>query len=125
MDGASLVPIPSRSEGLPNVAKEPALMARPVVATCVCGLPEIILHQQTGLLVEPEDVSALSEAVVFCLDHPEESARMGQTARAHVRERFSWDAYVEACDSLYRRLVKTPTDSHNHTIWSERVIGTE
>ena len=108
MDGASLVIIPSRSEGLPNVAKEAALVARPVVATRVGGLPEIILHQQTGLLVEPEDTSALAEAMVFCLDHPEESARMGQTARAHARERFSWEGYVEACDSLYRRLARAP-----------------
>src|SRR5262249_3612688 len=54
LNGATAVVIPSRQEGLPLVAVEAALMARPVVATRVGGLPEAIVHQQTGVLVEPE-----------------------------------------------------------------------
>ncbi len=105
MNTATLVVIPSRSDGLPNVAKEAALMARPVVATRVGGLPEIIVHQQTGLLVDPEDSAALAEAIVFLLDHPQESVWMGQAARARVQEVFGWDRYVEAYDALYQKLI--------------------
>lgn len=107
MNTASLVVIPSRNdglEGLPNVAKEAGLMARPVVATRVGGLPEVIAHKQTGLLVEPEDSSALAEAMAFLLGHPEEFTRMGQAARLHVQNLFSWERYLDAYDALYQKL---------------------
>ena len=55
----TLVLIPSRHEGFPSVAVEAALMGRPVVATNVGGLAEIVLHGDTGLLVPAEDSEAL------------------------------------------------------------------
>lgn len=103
---ATVVVIPSRSDSLPNVAKEAALMARPVLATRVGGLPEVVVHRKTGLLVKPEDPSALAEAVVYLLDHPVEATLMGQSARLFVQEVFSWDHYVDAYDSLYQNLAK-------------------
>lgn len=84
---------------------EAALMARPVVATRVNGIPKIVLHRQTGLLIKPEDSSALAEAIEFVVFHPEESAEMGQAARVRVKNDFSWDHYVKAYDSLYRKLI--------------------
>jgi glycogen(starch) synthase len=105
MNTATLVVLPSRSEGLPQVAMEAGLMARPVAATRVGGLPEVIAHQQTGLLVEPENSAALAEAIMFLLGRPDESIRMGQAARLRVQEVFSWDRYVDAYDALYRKLV--------------------
>jgi glycogen(starch) synthase len=101
----TLVLIPSRDDGLPNVAKEAGLMARPVVATQVGGLPEVILHQDTGLLVKPNDPDALATAALHLLENPEEAARMGQSARARVQELFDFERYVDAYDALYRRLI--------------------
>jgi glycogen(starch) synthase len=102
---ATLVVMPSRSEGLPLVALEAALMARPIVATRVGGLPEVVLHQENGLLVEPEDHNALAEAMAMLLDQPETARSMGEAARCRVQTVFSWDRHVNAYDALYRQLV--------------------
>jgi glycogen(starch) synthase len=100
-----MVVMPSRWEGLPQVAMEAALMARPVVAARVYGLPEIVVHGQTGLLVGPEDSSALADAIEFLVTHPEQAAQMGQTARERVKKEFSWEHFVDAYDELYRKLI--------------------
>jgi len=102
---ASLVVMPSYREGLPLVAIEAALMGRPVVATLVGGLPEVVVHQKTGLLVQKDDVHALSEAISFLLSHPAESVRMGEAARSRSLEVFSLERCVDSYEALYSKLV--------------------
>ena len=102
---ATIVVMPSRWEGHPSVALQAGLMARPVVATRVGGLPEIIVHEQTGLLVEKEDVAGLADALSFLLEHPEKATQMGQAARQRVQEVFSWEQCVSAYATLYRQLI--------------------
>ena len=104
---ATVVVMPSRWEGLPNVALQAALMARPVVGTRVGGIPEIVAHQETGLLVEPEDSPALAEAIALLLGGREIATRMGQAARVRVQREFGWEGYVDAYDALYRKLIRT------------------
>lgn len=101
---ATLVVVPSRHEAFGGVAAEAALMARPVVATRVGGLPEVITHRATGLLVEPEDPAALADAIAFLLSHPETAEQFGQAGRRQAQERFALEPYVDAYDALYRRL---------------------
>jgi len=105
MNSATLVVIPSRNEGLPNVAKEAGLMGRPVVATRVGGLPEVVFDEVTGLLVDPEDPGALARAIVRLLDDPVASVQLGQSARGKVAEIFDFERYVDAYDALYRQLI--------------------
>lgn len=105
VNSATLVVMPSRSEGFPLVALEAALMARPVVAARVGGLAELVLHEETGLLVEPEDSNALSDAIIFLLDHPKAASQMGQAARERARDVFSWERCVHAYEAVYRKLV--------------------
>jgi glycogen(starch) synthase len=102
---STMVIMPSRWEGLPSVVLQAAMMARPVVATRVSGLSEVVVHQHTGLLVEPEDGSGLAEAIALLLDQPERAMRMGQAARHRVQELFSWEQCVGAYDALWRRLI--------------------
>ena len=104
---ASMVVMPSRWEGLPSVALQAASMARPLVATRVGGLPEIVEHQRTGLLVEPEDPGSLAKAMTFLLEHPETAGKLGAAGRSRVREVFSWGSCVDAYDALYRQLAGT------------------
>lgn len=106
MNTVTIAVIPSRSESFSLVALEAALMARPVVAAHVGGIPEVVVHQQTGLLVEPENSDALAEAMAFLLDHSATATRMGQAARRRAQRVFSWERQVHAYDALYRRLVK-------------------
>jgi glycogen(starch) synthase len=101
---ASVLVLPSRLEGLPLVALQAAQMARPVVATSVGGLPEVVLHQETGLLVEPENSSALAQAIQYCLRNPAAAKQMGQTAWLQAQRSFSWQRHIDAYDVLYQRL---------------------
>jgi len=105
INAATLVVVPSRGwEALPFVALEAALMARPVVAARDGGLPEIVVHRETGLIVEKEDSGALAEAISFLLEHSEAARKMGHAARRRVREFFTLESCIDAYDALYRRL---------------------
>jgi glycogen(starch) synthase len=105
INASTFVVMPSRSEALPLAALEAALMARPLVATRVGGLPEVVVHGQTGLLVEPGDSVALAKAMAFVLEHPEKANQMGQAARSRAIKLFSFERQVAAYDALYRELV--------------------
>ena len=83
------------------------MMARPIVAAQVGGLPEVVVHEETGLLVKPEDPKGLAEAIVFLLDRPEVAHRMGQAAQSRTKNTFRWERCVDAYDALYRHLGKT------------------
>jgi glycogen(starch) synthase len=119
LNTASVVVVPSREEAFGIVALEAASMARPVVATRVGGLPEVVVHEQTGLLVEKDDPDALSEAVTSLLAHPDTAARMGDTARRRAIQDFrlerSVDAYVELYQHVTREVTHVPaSDSLPH-----------
>jgi glycosyltransferase involved in cell wall biosynthesis len=69
-------------------------MARPVVVMRVGGLPEVVMHQKTGLLVEQDNREGLTEAMGFLLEHPAAAAHMGQAARRQVLRVFT---AISAC----------------------------
>jgi glycogen(starch) synthase len=102
---ATLVLIPSRLEGFGLVALEAGSMARPVVATRVGGLPEVIVHEETGLLTESENSEALAGAIELLLEQPEKAERMGRAARERAQREFGWERYVDVYDGLYRKLI--------------------
>jgi glycogen(starch) synthase len=106
LDSATAVLVPSRDEAFGLAALEAAWMARPVVASRVGGLPEVVEDGTTGLLVEPESVEALAGAVVDLLLHPDTAASMGQAARRRAETSFGGEQYADAYDDLYRRLVR-------------------
>ena len=104
---ATLVLVPSRLEGFGLVALEAGAMARPVVATSVGGLPEVIVHEETGLLVNQESSPALADAISLLLDHTEVAVQMGEAGRRRVEEVFSWERCVDAYDTVYQKLAAT------------------
>jgi glycogen(starch) synthase len=105
VNDATMLLMPSRDDSLPLVALEAAWMARPVIAARVGGMPEVVAHEETGLLFESENAGALADAVSFMLHNPQAAIRMGQAARRRVRKVFSWEGHVDAYDALYRRLI--------------------
>ena len=105
LNGATIVVMPSHREGLPTVALEAALMARPVVGTRVGGVPEVILHQKTGWLVPPRDENALAEALLLLLNEPRIAIALGKAARIRAQEIFRFERYVDAYENLYRKLI--------------------
>ncbi len=62
----------------------------PVVGTSVGGIPDVVIHKRTGLLVEPESPAALAAAINGLLDSPAEAEKMGARARRWVRRKFDW-----------------------------------
>lgn len=101
----TLVVVPTRDfESFSLVALQAAQMGRPVVATRTGGLPEVVLHEQTGLLVEPEDPDATARAIATLLDDPALAIRLGESARRRARTVFIWDRHVAAYEHLLARL---------------------
>lgn len=98
--GIDLVVIPSRYEGFCFVAAEAALAARPVVATRVSSLPEVVDEGRTGVLVEPEDPAALAQAIVALVGSPERAVAMGLEGRRRAREMFAPEAIHEELEGL-------------------------
>ena len=74
----------------------------PVVATRICGLPELVADGETGLLVRPGDPEALAEAIIHLLNDSNLSERMGGASRARVERLFSWDKTVAALEHVCR-----------------------
>jgi glycogen(starch) synthase len=105
INSVTLVVMPSREDSFPLVALEAALMGRPLVATRVGGLPEIIVPMETGILVDKEDCDGLTKAIAFLLDRPQEAMRMGEAARLRAQAIFRWERHVDAYDALYQTLI--------------------
>jgi glycogen(starch) synthase len=105
---STIVLMPSRQESLPLVALEAALMGRPLVATRVGGLPEVVAHEQTGLLVNTEDSRALADAVELLLHRPAVAIQMGLNARSRAQQLFSWQKHLDGYDALYKKLTAKP-----------------
>jgi glycosyltransferase involved in cell wall biosynthesis len=97
---AGLLLLPSRTEALPNAVLEAMAAALPVVATAVGGVPELIEHDRTGLLVPPENAEALADAALTLLNDTERARRLGEDARKSA-ERFRMGPMVAAYERLY------------------------
>jgi glycosyltransferase involved in cell wall biosynthesis len=87
LDGASCLVVPSRSEGLGRVALEAMARGRPVIASAVGGLRELVEDGVTGLLVPPESPKALAKALRALLCDPERLRDMGLEARRQAETR--------------------------------------
>jgi len=109
INAATVVVVPSSYEAFGLVALQAAQMGRPVVATRVGGLAEIVEDGVTGLLVESGDATLLAAAIAKLLDDPAAATRMARAARRRARERFSWGRHVDAYDALYRSLARATT----------------
>jgi len=106
--------IPSLSEGLPYVALEGMAMAKPIVASAVNGVPELIQDGVTGRLVPREDPSALAKAVEEVLADPAAAAELGRAARRRVEQRYSTEEWIRRLESFYERLLTSEERSCAH-----------
>jgi len=93
--------LPSLSEASSNVVLEAMGTGLPVVATGVGGLPGLVEDERTGLLVPPDDVPALAQAIVRLLETPGLAATMGTRGRARALAEFGLDRMSERIDTFY------------------------
>lgn len=99
---------PSLTEGMPLTVLEAMACQLPIIATNVAGTPELIIQNETGLLVEPGNVEQLADAILHLANSPEEAERLGHNARVflecHYKERYSWETAASKTLSIYKSL---------------------
>mgnify|MGYP000896340001 FL=1 len=102
LDAMAFSILPSTMEACPLAALESMARSKPLVASRVGGLAELVVHEQTGLLVEqtPEE---LAHGMAFLLEHEDERARMGENARRMIEEKFTLVQMVERLEAVYCR----------------------
>jgi glycosyltransferase involved in cell wall biosynthesis len=97
----------SITEGLGTSLLDAMASARPIVATRAGGIPEVVEHRVTGLLVEPRDDRALATAIVELLTDGPRRRTMGEAGFARVRDRFSVERMVAETADVYLRVAGT------------------
>src|SRR5919108_95937 len=93
--------------GITGSIREALACERPVVATAVAGMPELVRPGETGLLVPPPDTPAMAAPIVALLDDPTTALGMARAGRKRVEAHFSLRAKLDATEALYRRLVES------------------
>jgi len=92
------------TEGLGVVLIEALCNAKPVVATRVGGITDVIQNERTGLLVPEKNPKALADAVLRILDDPALAQRLGEAGRAYASSNFDWEKITDQVEALYRRV---------------------
>jgi len=102
IERAAIVVVPSIGEGFGMVALEAMERGRPVIASAVGGLPEIVADGETGIVVPPGDADALAEAIVTLAGDLERAAAMGRAGRGRALAEFPPGRCAERIEELYR-----------------------
>jgi glycosyltransferase involved in cell wall biosynthesis len=104
---AAVVACPSRREGFGVACLEAMAHGRPVVATRVGGLQDLVVDGETGIVVPPRDPAALRSALERLLADPELRRRLGTAGRERARTQFSWKSVTDATLAAYAEAVGT------------------
>ena len=104
LEAMDIFVLPSRWEGMPNALLEAMAAAKPVVASNVDGIRELIRDRETGRLIRPGDIDSLTTALVEMWADHNRAAAIGRAAQTFMRERYSLQSMVDAYDRLYRDL---------------------
>lgn len=108
VEQAAIVVVPSLGEGFGMVALEAMERARPVIASAVGGLPEIVADGETGVVVEPGDADALAAAIAGLAGDLGRAATMGLAGRERVLAEFPPERSAEQIEALYRAALGSP-----------------
>ena len=98
---ANLFLHPSRHEGMPNAVLEAMASGLPVIATRIAGNEELVLDEQTGLLVPVDDAESLRESLRQLLSDSVRRAQMGHSARLRVEQSFGWMRVAQQYQTLF------------------------
>jgi glycosyltransferase involved in cell wall biosynthesis len=102
LSAADCLVLSSISEGFPTIIAEAMMCRVPVVATAVGGIPEVVKHGSTGLLVQPRDPVSLGEAICLALQKDTNIQIMVNRAEKGARAELTWEANARKTVEVYR-----------------------
>ncbi|HEY6898678.1 MAG TPA: glycosyltransferase [Rhodocyclaceae bacterium] len=105
MGAADVLLLTSRSEAQSQALTQGLGLGIPAVATAVGGVPEVVMHEQTGLLVPPDDPAAVAAALARLAADPALRAQLGAAGLAHAQRRYSLQAMLDSTESAYRAIL--------------------
>lgn len=88
-------------DGIPNVLLEAMAVGLPIITTAVSGIPELVDHNQNGLLYQPHDVEGISSGIIELLHNMEKREKLGRAASRKVREQFDITHSAQSLKSLF------------------------
>ena len=101
--------LPSLSQGLGTIMLEAMALGKPVVATQVGGVEQVVCDNETGLVIPPSDSNRLSERILELLDDPLRARAIGEAGRQLVRREFGVVRMVEQTAAVYRDVLENET----------------
>jgi FkbM family methyltransferase len=104
LNAIDLFVLPSISEGLPNVLLEAMACQKPVIATEIGGIPEVIRHGENGYLAPPADATALQATLLQCLAEREKWESLAHQARRTVEDRFSLEHQIACFEAIFEEI---------------------
>ena len=110
IQAADFVMMPSRHEGMPNVAMESMALGKPVFASNVNGVPELIQHRQSGYIIEKLTVDQIASAIRFGLEHHdnEEIKHWGIEAKNQIANHFTLNSMLDQLESYFYTHMNQP-----------------
>ena len=105
LDKMDIFVLPSLWEGLSLALVEAAASAKPIVASKIGGIEEIVENEKTGLLIEPKNVKSLTDGLERILLGEEDALKMGCSARAYVKDNFDIKKMVKKYEEAYNKLL--------------------
>lgn len=101
--------LPSVSESFGRVLIEAMAMAKPVVASRVGGVPEVVVDGVTGFLVPPGDSKILAEAIMSLISDPQKATRFGRMGKIRVQKMFDLERYHRQIEAVFAELLDLPS----------------
>lgn len=106
MEQASIVALPYLSASQSGVIPTAFAFGKPVVATAVGGIPDMVHDSETGLLIPPNDPAALQKALSGLMHHPELRSKIGSAGKNFAASELSWDAIAEKHLTFYEQFLR-------------------
>ena len=108
MQSADVFALSSLWEGMGRAMVEAMLVGKAVIVPAVNGIPEVVRHEETGLLFDAGNAAQLAGGLIDLLERPDKRQRLGENARQLTRQLFAVTTMVEGIEDVYARLLKLP-----------------
>lgn len=105
LQDADIFFLPSTAEALPVSLMEAAATGLPVVATFVGSVPEVVNNEKSGFVVPPGDIPAMTEKLIWLIEHPEKWGEFGREGRKIIEEKFDIDKLNDRLVEIYKKLI--------------------